>query len=325
MEEYKERPKLQVPAEDVDKLRSYVEAAAQGDFSKSHDIVPDDGPFGRLAKEINHLVNEFEARSSEYHASSMELAMGLSDAFAVLSTAISGDLSARVTDSTLSSSDGLVSSLGRTINDTMASLESQYGEVERYHESSMELALGLSECFAMLSSVKEGDLYVQVSDEVLNSSNSLIASLGRSLNETVTELREQLEIVQKQRMTIQELSTPILKLWDDVLALPIIGVVDTRRTTEIMETLLAEIMRQQSRYVIIDVTGVDVVDTRTADYFIRITKASELLGAKCVLTGIRPAVAQTLVEIGVDLSGIMTLRTLRDGLRACITLMEKGA
>ncbi len=134
------------------------------------------------------------------------------------------------------------------------------------------------------------------------------------------ELDQQLEIIKRQQFAIRELSTPVLQLWDDVLALPIIGVVDTKRSVEIMERLLEEVTNRRSRYVILDITGVDGVDTKTADHFIKVLKAAELLGTTCVLTGIRPAVAQTLVEIGVDLSKVLTLSNLQEGLRECLRL-----
>jgi rsbT co-antagonist protein RsbR len=123
------------------------------------------------------------------------------------------------------------------------------------------------------------------------------------------------ELVERLRLAIDEVSTPILELWNDVLALPIIGVVDSRRSAQIMERLLDEIVRRQSRYVIIDVTGVEIIDTRTADYFTKLIKAVELLGARCRITGVRPAVAQALVDIGLDLGAVRASRSLKHALR----------
>ncbi|MFC1642472.1 STAS domain-containing protein [Myxococcota bacterium] len=145
---------------------------------------------------------------------------------------------------------------------------------------------------------------------------------SRELEEQAHRVMEQNELITRQQAAIQELSTPVLQLWDDVLALPVIGVVDTARSVSIMERLLAEICERQSRYVVLDITGVEVVDTKTADHFLKVIQAAGLLGAQCILTGIRPAVAQTLVAIGVDLSTIKTLRTLRDGLRECLRQMD---
>ena len=135
------------------------------------------------------------------------------------------------------------------------------------------------------------------------------------------DLAEKMQIIERQQYAIQELSTPILQLWDDVVALPVIGVVDTRRSAEIMERLLSEIVARQSKYVILDITGVEVVDTRTADHFIKVIRASQLLGAQCIVTGIGPAVAQTLVDIGMDLSAISTMANLQQGLQECLRRM----
>ena len=155
----------------------------------------------------------------------------------------------------------------------------------------------------------------QVNEELTKRSDELQAQLDL--------ITEQNELIRRQQYSIRELSTPVMQLWENVLAMPIIGVVDTKRSADIMERLLAEVTEKQSRYVILDITGVEVVDTKTADHFIKVIKAAELLGAVCMLTGIRPAVAQTLVEIGVDLSSIATLRNLQDGLRECLRQMAR--
>jgi anti-anti-sigma regulatory factor len=200
-------------------------------------------------------------------------------------------------------------------------LAEQEARLADFHNSTMELAMGASECFQVLTAMRQGNLAARVSEQVLSSSDELIANFGRTLNDTARELEAQLETIKRQEYSIQELSTPILELWDDVVALPVIGVVDTRRSADIMERLLTEVSQKQARYVILDITGVEVVDTRTADHFIKVIKAAQLLGATCLLTGIRPAVAQTLVELGVDLGELATLRNLRDGLRECLRRM----
>jgi PAS domain S-box-containing protein len=201
-------------------------------------------------------------------------------------------------------------------------LEEDKARLDDFHASSMELAMGISECFQVLSEMRQGNLEARVSEYTLSSSDELMANLGQALNDALDEIELQVETIGRQQSAIQELSTPILQLWDNVLALPVIGVVDTRRSAEIMERLLAEITARQSRFVILDITGVEVVDTRTADHFIKVIKAAELLGANCILTGIRPAVAQTLVDLGIDLSSISTLRNLKEGLKECQRRME---
>jgi rsbT co-antagonist protein RsbR len=152
----------------------------------------------------------------------------------------------------------------------------------------------------------------------------------KKLEEDLAERNRQLlateaekgELIGRLRTAIQELSTPILELWEDVLALPVIGVVDSRRSAEMMERLLEEVVRYQARFVILDLTGVEVVDTQTADHFIKLVKAVELIGARCVLTGIRPAVAQTLVDLDVEFSSLETLRNLKHGLRRCLNSLH---
>ena len=116
----------------------------------------------------------------------------------------------------------------------------------------------------------------------------------RALEKQLVNEREKNDLLERMQTAIQELSTPVLELWDDVLALPVIGIVDSKRSAEMMERLLEEIVRRQAEFVIIDITGVELVDTATADRFIKLVTAVEYLGARCMLTGVRGAVAQTL-------------------------------
>ena len=116
-------------------------------------------------------------------------------------------------------------------------------------------------------------------------------------------------------MAMRELSTPIISVWDGILTLPVIGAVDTERSADMMDTLLSRVVQDQASHVIIDITGVFVLDTRTADHFIRMAKAVRLLGSECFLTGISPAIAQTLTQLGVDTSCVRTVRRLSDALK----------
>jgi rsbT co-antagonist protein RsbR len=138
------------------------------------------------------------------------------------------------------------------------------------------------------------------------------------LEQRLTAEREKNAALERLRMAVQELSTPILEVWDSVLALPVVGVVDSHRSAMMMDRLLSAVADKRARFVIVDVTGVDVVDTATADRLLKLVGAVELLGARCVLTGIRPAVAQTLVHLGLDLGTLPTLRNLKHALRACV-------
>ena len=125
-------------------------------------------------------------------------------------------------------------------------------------------------------------------------------------------------LIDRLRYAIDELSNPILEVWDDVLVMPIIGVVDSRRTADMVHRLLAEVTRTQASFVIVDLTGVEIVDTKTADHLMKLMRKVEIVGARCVLTGIRPAVSETLVDIGVDLGRLTTLRNLKHGLREAL-------
>lgn len=149
----------------------------------------------------------------------------------------------------------------------------------------------------------------------------------QSLSETNYSLTRELEVklatIERQDAAIRDLSTPIMEIWDDVLVLPIVGVVDTRRSMEIMNNLLERIVETQSRCVIIDVTGVEFIDTKTADYLLKVVRASNLLGTRCVLTGLSPAIAQTLVDIGADLTEVRTLRNLKAGLKDCLRYLRE--
>lgn len=114
------------------------------------------------------------------------------------------------------------------------------------------------------------------------------------------------------------IATPIIQVWDEVLCLPIIGTLDADRTAAMMQSLLESIVREQARYAIVDLTGVEIVDTSTADHLVVLFRAARVLGVEGVLCGIRPAVAQTIVGLGLDLGTIKTMRSLRDALKWCI-------
>jgi rsbT co-antagonist protein RsbR len=130
------------------------------------------------------------------------------------------------------------------------------------------------------------------------------------------ELEAKLETIERQQAAIRELSTPLIEVWSGVLCLPVVGIVDSVRSAEMTEALLEAIVNKQARMAIIDITGIDAMDTKTADHFIKMAKSVRLLGSECILSGINPAIAQTLTHIGVDLAGIRTMRNLRDALQA---------
>ena len=136
------------------------------------------------------------------------------------------------------------------------------------------------------------------------------------------QLEGQLRTIQQQRLAIRDLSAPILDIWEGVLTLPIVGTLDSQRAEDVTQALLHRLVESDARCVIIDLTGVDVVDSMTADHLVRLIRAASLLGTFSVVSGIGPEVARTLVDLGVDLNELRTLKTLRDGLRACVRHLQ---
>jgi len=132
--------------------------------------------------------------------------------------------------------------------------------------------------------------------------------------------RELQQAFDKLKASYEELSIPVIQVWDGVLVLPIIGVLDNERINRLMETMLAKIVETHSRVGIIDVTGVRSVDANVANDLINVTKAAKLLGTKCVLTGITPGTAHTLVGLGVDISEIVTKRSMQEGLKHALQI-----
>ncbi|AUX45239.1 anti-anti-sigma factor [Sorangium cellulosum] len=137
------------------------------------------------------------------------------------------------------------------------------------------------------------------------------------------ELRTQLHQIEAQQKVIRDLSTPIIEVWDGVLTLPMVGTVDSVRTADVMDSLLSKIVEKQARYAILDLTGVEVVDTKVASHLIELVTAIRLLGAEGIVAGIKPNVAQTMVALGLDLSQLNTQRNLRAALNHAIRAMTR--
>jgi rsbT co-antagonist protein RsbR len=183
----------------------------------------------------------------------------------------------------------------------------------------------------ILANVSQGDCATQLDVDVHGSNplsfllggiNDLISTLGTEQEQSFAfrrELDERLATIEQQRSAIRSLSTPVIEVWRGVLCLPVVGVMDTARSAEMTSALLTTIVEKGSKYAIIDITGIDVMDTRTVDHFIRMAKAIRLLGAECALTGLNPHIAQTVVHMGLDLSDIVTHRSLRDALLRYVT------
>lgn len=141
----------------------------------------------------------------------------------------------------------------------------------------------------------------------------------KAMTEARAVLEEKLDTIRRQQVAIRDLSAPIIDLWEGILTLPIVGTVDSQRAIDITEKLLQRINDTNAACVIIDLTGVDVVDTMTADHLIKLVKSARLLGTYCVVTGIGPEIARTLVDLGVELHELITLKRLREGLQACLS------
>jgi rsbT co-antagonist protein RsbR len=135
---------------------------------------------------------------------------------------------------------------------------------------------------------------------------------------TSTYLLAREEIIRRQQEELLELSTPVVKLWEGILAVPMIGVLDSSRTQLVMETLLQSIVDTGSALAIIDITGVPTVDTLVAQHLLKTVSAIRLMGADCIISGIRPQIAQTIVHLGIDLQGVMTKATLADALELAL-------
>ncbi|HET8746056.1 MAG TPA: STAS domain-containing protein [Ramlibacter sp.] len=130
---------------------------------------------------------------------------------------------------------------------------------------------------------------------------------------TYQQTRE--DLIKRQQQDLLELSTPVIKLFEGVLAVPMIGTLDSSRTQVVMETLLQRIVETGSRLAIIDITGVPTVDTLVAQHLLKTVSAIRLMGAECIISGIRPQIAQTIVHLGIDLQGIATKSSLADALQ----------
>ncbi|MDC7340702.1 STAS domain-containing protein [Streptomyces lydicus] len=163
-------------------------------------------------------------------------------------------------------------------------------------------------------------------DELFTSAllvNRLLDTAGALSFETYVEGRE--EIIRRQSRQLLEVSTPVVRLWRHVLAVPLIGTLDTARTQVVMENLLQAIQENEAQIAIIDITGVPTVDTAVAQHLLQTVNAVRLMGADCVISGIRPPIAQTIAQLGIDLSTILTRATLADALTAAVKLTEDSS
>ena len=165
--------------------------------------------------------------------------------------------------------------------------------------------------FAALARANSSDPKKLAQDTWLSS--AVIDKLGLVTVDAYQQGREQ--VILRQQQELLDLSTPVIKLWDGIVAVPLIGTLDSERTQVVMESLLESIVENEADVAIIDITGVPTVDTLVAQHLLKAVAAARLMGAECIISGIRPQIAQTIVHLGVDLGDVITKSTLGDALR----------
>jgi rsbT co-antagonist protein RsbR len=148
----------------------------------------------------------------------------------------------------------------------------------------------------------------------------MLDQLGLFTTEIFLKTRE--DVISRQQQEMLELSTPVVRLWENILALPLIGTLDSARTQIVMQNLLDAIVETRSDFAIIDITGVPIVDTLVAQHLLKTVAAARLMGADCLISGIRPQIAQTIIHLGVDLTNVTTKATLADAF--AIALQRSG-
>ena len=168
--------------------------------------------------------------------------------------------------------------------------------------------------FARLRAELKGDAEA-VAEETWNVT-TLLDKLGLFTVEAFQKSRE--SVIERQQRELLELSTPVVELWDDVLALPLVGTLDSNRTQIVMESLLQKIVQTGASIAIIDITGVPTVDTLVAQHLLKTVAATRLMGADCIISGIRPQIAQTIVHLGVNLGEVTTKATLADAFQIAL-------
>jgi rsbT co-antagonist protein RsbR len=152
--------------------------------------------------------------------------------------------------------------------------------------------------------------------EALWQVSTMLDTLGLVTIEAYQLGREQ--VIERQQQELLDLSTPVIKIWDGIVAVPLIGTLDSERTQVVMESLLEAIVHNEAGIAIIDITGVPTVDTQVAQHLLKTVAAARLMGAECIISGIRPQIAQTIVHLGVELGDVTTKPTLADALRVAL-------
>lgn len=198
-------------------------------------------------------------------------------------------------------------SLSQTLNEVLDQFRSGSDDVVK-----MSLAVGDSNLDFLATGVHSEGVYL----------GALLTI--QDVTEVVSREEELTSLASQLRAAQDELSTPVVQIWDQVLALPLIGSIDSKRAQTITEVMLERIVATQSEIIILDITGVRSVDTNVTSHLLKIVSASRLLGAECVITGIGPDIAQTMVHLGVDLDELTTMVDMQEGLRYAIDRLDAG-
>ncbi|MEU9895090.1 STAS domain-containing protein [Streptomyces phaeochromogenes] len=166
----------------------------------------------------------------------------------------------------------------------------------------------------------------QASAEHVRECATAVTVLMGTLRLVVMEsaLNEGRALIDRQRMELLETATPVIKLWDGIVAVPLIGTLDSARSQVVMETLLESVVDQHARFAILDITGVQTVDSLVAQHLMKTVAAARLMGAECIVSGIRPAIAQTIVHLGLDLGTVVTRASLADALAYALDRQGSG-
>jgi rsbT co-antagonist protein RsbR len=190
-----------------------------------------------------------------------------------------------------------------------------------------DLLLSVDQVLSILKAVGEGDLSGRLElnfpdthpvGALAASVNSMIEALGEARTNSaqyLLELNDKIETIERQRLAIDNLSVPIIEVWTGVLCAPIVGMLDSERASQVTMALLNAIVEKKAEHAIIDITGIEMMDTQSADHFLRMARAVSLLGTRCALSGVHPRIARTIVHMGVELQGLKSYRTMRDALR----------
>jgi len=204
------------------------------------------------------------------------------------------------------------------VRDVLNSLSAQRAEQGFSPSETAMFVLSLKEPIFQQLRESGGLVPAKLADAIWETS-TVLDKLG--LYTTEVHQRSRDSIILRQQEEMMELSTPVVTLWDGVLALPLIGTLDSARTQVVMESLLQRIVETGASIAIIDITGVPTVDTLTAQHLLKTVAAARLMGGECIISGIRPQIAQTIVHLGVDLGSVMTKATLADAFAVALDRM----